>query len=143
MDCVLEWADTSRVVSTSFDANSNAANTLLTSANGYDWLGRIAKVTIQDGRARTVSFAVNAKDQVLSRKERLAASSNPDDRCYFLAGVQLAEVTGNGNFDPERADWNQWITIHTWQGNQYATPQRWNTAGGVTAAQMGQATMRR
>ena len=57
----------------------------------------MAKVTIQDGRARTVSFAGNADGQVLLRKERSAASANPEDRHYFSAGVQVAELTNNGN----------------------------------------------
>jgi len=71
----IEWADGSRVISTTYDNDTGSIyNALFTSANGYDGLGRLSKATIQDGRPRTVSFANTADGKVLLRKERSSAS---------------------------------------------------------------------
>ena len=94
-------------------------------------------MTIGDGRPRTVSYASTLEGQILLRKERSSSSANPEDRHYFLAGVQQGELTNNGNNDPDRTDWNQTIATHTWTLNSTASPFRWNTATGVTGAQMG------
>ena len=134
----LEWADGSRVTSSSYDSDTaSTSNPLYSSAYGYDGLGRTAKVTISDFRPRTVSFANTLEGQVLLRKERSAAAADPEDRHYFAGGIQQGEITNNGNNDPDRVDWNQSILTKTWQSNTTPAPFRWNTTGGVTAAQMG------
>ena len=134
----LTWADGSRVASSTYDSDTgSSSNPLFNSTYTYDGLGRIAKVTISDGRPRTVSFADSLGGQVLLRKERSSSAANPEDRHYFVSGVQIAELTNNGNNDPERIDWNQSVLTHTWTPNSTATPFRWNTTGGVTGAQMG------
>jgi hypothetical protein len=70
---------------------------------------------------------------VVSRKERAAASTNPEDMRYFVSGAQIGELTSNGNNDPLLADYAQTVNIiRNWTPNPAGALFRWNTSGGVT-----------
>jgi len=81
----------------------------------------------------------------LQRRERSAATGNPEDHYAFLDGRQVAFVTNNGNTDPTRTDYYQGIrTAEEWQSQPNPSdPQfqnesfRWATTGGVTDSLLG------
>jgi len=138
------WWDDARLSSSSFNPNTSYSTTQA-STYAYDLEGRIAYVDIADGRRRTVSFASSAGGQVLQRRERSAATGNPEDHYAFLDGRQVAFVTNNGNTDPTRTDYYQGIrTAEEWQSQPNPSdPQfqnesfRWATTGGVTDSLLG------
>jgi hypothetical protein len=80
-----------------------APGTTHVSTHVYDAMGRLAAVDIADGRRRTASFASSAEGQVLRRTEASAASANPQDQRLYLAGLQVAHVTND-------ADW-EWASV--------------------------------
>jgi YD repeat-containing protein len=132
------WYDDARVSSSSYDGDTgSSSNPIFTSTYAYDGIGRLASVDIADGRRRTVSFAYTPEGLVLSRKERSAASTNPEDQHYFLSGMQVGELTSNGNNDPETIDYGQTLVTRNWTNNPTAAPFRWNTSGGVTYGRFG------
>jgi YD repeat-containing protein len=133
------WRDGAQVASTTFDSDTgSSSNPVWTSTYAYDGLGRLASVRIDDGRPRTVSFASTPEGQVLNRKERSAATNNPEDQRYFISGRQIGELTSNGNNDPDKADYAQTLNnIRNWTPNPTAAPFRWNTTGGVTSGTFG------
>jgi YD repeat-containing protein len=133
------WYDGAQLATSSFDSDTGSgSNTIFVSTYAYDGLGRVASVDIADGRRRTASFAYTPEGQVLSRKERATASTNPEDMRYFAGGVQIGELTSNGNNDPLLADYAQTVnTIRNWTPNPAAAPFRWNTTGGVTRGTFG------
>ena len=133
------WYDGAQLATSSFDSDTGSgSNTIFVSTYAYDGLGRVASVDIADGRRRTVSFAYTPEGQVLSRKERATASTNPEDMRYFAGGVQIGELTSNGNNDPLLADYAQTVNnIRNWTPNPAAAPFRWNTTGGVTRGTFG------
>jgi hypothetical protein len=92
---------------------------------------------IADRRPRTVSFASAPGGQVLLRAERSAAAQNPLDQRYFVSGVQVGEITNDGNNDPERIDYGQSLRVRNWTSNPEAAPFRWNTQTGVMEATFG------
>jgi hypothetical protein len=96
-------------------------------------------VYIADGRPRTVTFTNNPNGQVLSRIESSAAANNPADYYYFVDGVQVGEVSNNGNHDLSRATYSETFVTRNWNFNNNLTSQpfRWNTTGGVTRGQFG------
>ncbi len=132
------WYDDARVASSSHDADTDSgSDPVWTSTYHYDGLGRLASVGIADGRPRTVSFASAPGGQVLLRAERSAAAQNPIDQRYFVSGVQVGEITSNGNNDPERIDYAQSLRVRNWTSNPEAAPFRWNTQTGVPEATFG------
>jgi hypothetical protein len=132
------WYDEARVASSTHDADTDSgSNPVWTSSYHYDGLGRLASVGIADGRPRTVSFASAPGGQVLLRAERSAAAQNPLDQRYFVSGVQVGEITSNGNNDPERIDYGQSLRVRNWTSNPEAAPFRWNTQTGVPEATFG------
>ncbi len=132
------WYDDARVSSSSHDADTDSgSDPVWTSAYHYDGLGRLASVGIADGRPRTVSFASAPGGQVLLRAERSAAAQNPLDQRYFVSGVQVGEITSNGNNDPERIDYGQSLRVRNWTGSPESAPFRWNTQTGVPEATFG------
>ncbi len=134
------WWDEARVSSSTHDSNTGSgSNPLFTSTYSYDGLGRLASVYIADGRPRTVTFTSNPNGQVLSRIESSAAAKNPADYYYFVDGVQVGELSNNGNHDLTRATYSETFVTRNWNFNQNMTSQpfRWNTTGGVTRGQFG------
>ncbi len=134
------WWDEARVASSTHDSNTGSgSNPLFTSTYTYDGLGRLASVYIADGRPRTVTFTSNPNGQVLSRIESSAAAKNPADYYYFVDGVQVGELSNNGNHDLSRATYSETFVTRNWNFNQNMTSQpfRWNTTGGVTRGQFG------
>ncbi len=126
--------------SSTHDSNTGSgSNPLFTSTYSYDGLGRLASVYIADGRPRTVTFTNNPNGQVLSRIESSAAAKNPADYYYFVDGVQVGELSNNGNHDLSRATYSETFVTRNWNFNQNMTSQpfRWNTTGGVTRGQFG------
>ena len=76
---------------------------------------------------------------MLSRIESSAAAKNPADYYYFVDGVQVGELSNNGNHDLTRATYSETFVTRNWNFNQNLTSQpfRWNTTGGVTRGQFG------
>ena len=73
---------------------------------------------IDEGRDRTVGFAYAPEGQILNRRERSAASLNPEDQRYFVDGRQIGELTSDGNEDPSHEDDAQNIlNIRDWTPN--------------------------
>jgi hypothetical protein len=104
-----------------------------------DGLGRLLSVNIADGRPRTVTFTNAPTGQVLARIETSAAANNPADYYYFVDGVQVGELSNNGNHDLSRATYSETFVTRNWNFNNNLTSQpfRWNTTGGVTRGQFG------
>jgi YD repeat-containing protein len=131
------WYDGAVVSSSSYKPDVNSSTTW-TSTYYYDALGRLGSVDIADGRRRTVSFAYSPEGQVLNRKERSAASVNPEDQYLYLNGTQIGFLTSNGNGDPARSDYGmvEYRNVN-WSNNPVSAPFRWNTTGGVTDGEFG------
>jgi hypothetical protein len=101
-------------------------------------MGRAAYVSIADGRPRTVSFAYTSDGQILKREEKSTASANPLDYHYFVSGVQIGDLTNNGNGDHNEVDYVQYqYQEENWNNNQQAAPFAYNTTGGVTDGDFG------
>jgi len=134
------WDD-ARVATTTYDSDTSSGSNPLWISNYYcDGAGRLASVKIDDDRDRTVSFASNPNGQVLSRIEKgNSTTGDPRDYYYFLDGAQVGELTNNGNHDPTRDTYTGTFVTRNWNFNTNAAPQpfRWNTAGQITAAQLG------
>jgi YD repeat-containing protein len=127
------WWDDARVSGTSiYDGTSTTSSTYV-----YDGLGRVASVDINDGRRRTVSFASAPGAQILARTERSSVSANPADYHYFVDGMQIGDLTSNGNNDAAEIDYAQSLLVRNWTNNPKAAPFRWNTTGGVTDGKFG------
>ena len=133
------WKDGPQILTSTFDGDtSTGANTVGVSTYYFDGAGRIASVDINDGRRRTVSFAYTPDGQTLLRKERSAAATNPEDQRLFLSGMQVGELTNNGNYDPSFHDYaTNILQVRNLTAAQTAAPFRWNTTAGVTRGMFG------
>lgn len=133
------WYDGARIGTTTYDKDTGSgSNPLWTSTYNYDGVGRVASVAIDDDRDRTVSFAYAPEGQILNRRERSAATNNPQDQRYFVNGQQVGEITSDGNNDPSLADYAQNLNyIRNWTPNPQLAPFRWNTSSGVTRGTFG------
>ena len=120
-----DWDD-ARIATTSLDNNPHKQQP--TSSRPIISIGGpVAAVDINDGRRRTVCFAYAPEGQVLNRKERSAASANPEDQRYFISG------------HADRRDHQQWLlrsgsAVITprpdpaqLENNMTAGPFRWNS----------------
>jgi YD repeat-containing protein len=138
MDYSYAWYDGARIASTTYDFDTANSGTNWTSTYYYDGIGRLASVGIDDQRDRTVSFAYTPEGQILNRKERSAASANPEDQRNFVAGAQVGELTSDGNSDPTLEDYARNLnTIRNWTPNPQVGAFRWNTTAGTTRGTFG------
>ncbi len=133
------WWDGPQILTTTFDGDtSTGANTVGVSTYYFDGVGRVASVDINDGRRRAVSFAYTPDGQTLLRKERSVATTNPEDQHLFLSGMQVGELTNNGNYDPAFEDYaTNILKVRNLTAAQTSAPFRWNTTAGVTRGSFG------
>jgi hypothetical protein len=86
-----------------------------------------------------VSFANTPEGQVLNRKERSEATTNPEDMRYFVSGRQVGELTNNGYEDPNIQNYAKSLALRNKTDNPVATPFRWNTMSPATGGNFGTA----
>jgi hypothetical protein len=75
---------------------------------------------------------------VLNRKEKSAATNNPEDQRYFLSGRQMGEITSDGILDPGLSDYATNINlIRNMTPRPQSAPFRWEMNSGATRGTFG------
>jgi hypothetical protein len=98
---------------THYDKDYYGSNTLYTSTNYYDGLGRLQRAFIADGKARAVHFALNADGQVAMSNQSNNDTNDPDAVHRFVSGRQIGEYTNDQREDLRNYDYLTLITDKT------------------------------